>query len=417
MELLHIGREATNDIVISDDTVSGQHAQLIIEDQKVTLVDLNSRNGSFVNGEQIDQPYELKEGDMVVLGATLFEWQSHLPGGASSVVKTASPKESTPIVPPRKKRSKANMTLLVTACALLVFLIGFVGNIVSESDDDALPPDSPDNQINIPLVIEDTTPAPPAVASPVSEDIIYDFSCLEDDEDMGLTTWITMASELENEMVDAMGLPITITEEEEYGDMARDEMAANYTMITSGSGYAQVQRVGKSLVNRIASPKGYHFQFHLMESSEINAFTIGGQVFITTAMMNFLNNEDELACVLGHEIGHNELGHLNLALRKSKTANEVLGSELGNFSSMVYSTITTSFGQRQEAHCDFFGVDLAISAGYDGCASETVWTRMSENESDFNIPENFFRSHPFSSKRAECSSHHMLNNHNQRCFH
>ena len=68
-----------------------------------------------------------------------------------------------------------------------------------------------------------------------------------------------------------------------------------------------VDKVGKKLVDHsIAKQSGYPFEFHLLRDDRtINAFALpGGQVFITFALFSKLKNEDQLAGVLGHEIGH-----------------------------------------------------------------------------------------------------------------
>lgn len=70
---------------------------------------------------------------------------------------------------------------------------------------------------------------------------------------------------------------------------------------------ALVREVGERLVEQgVDSKSPYRFQFHLLRDSRtVNAFALpGGQVFITTGLLNRLQNEAQLAGVLGHEIGH-----------------------------------------------------------------------------------------------------------------
>ena len=70
-----LGREETNDIVIQDAEVSRRHCQINRDGDEFTIQDLNSTNGTFINGSQITTPHILSNGDKVGLGQTtlLFE--------------------------------------------------------------------------------------------------------------------------------------------------------------------------------------------------------------------------------------------------------------------------------------------------------------------------------------------------------
>jgi hypothetical protein len=65
-ELL-IGRDEQCDLVIADRRVSRQHARISLEGDGYILTDLGSRNGTFVNGRELDQPYALQDGDEIQL--------------------------------------------------------------------------------------------------------------------------------------------------------------------------------------------------------------------------------------------------------------------------------------------------------------------------------------------------------------
>ena len=86
----HIGRAPTNQIVVDDPAASRQHAKILIsEDAKnISVVDLNSTNGTYVNSERISEPVPLKRGDNIRIGQVLLIIQSLAP--ASSVPLTRS---------------------------------------------------------------------------------------------------------------------------------------------------------------------------------------------------------------------------------------------------------------------------------------------------------------------------------------
>jgi pSer/pThr/pTyr-binding forkhead associated (FHA) protein len=78
MRELKIGRLPSNDIVLNDPTVSKYHAILRIDKAGVTLTDLNSTNGTFVNGNRVEDSIQLNELDIVKLGLVLFDWNDYV---------------------------------------------------------------------------------------------------------------------------------------------------------------------------------------------------------------------------------------------------------------------------------------------------------------------------------------------------
>ena len=66
-----VGRRDTNDIVISNSAVSGVHCRITFEDGKVYLTDLDSTNGTLVNGEPVVNT-EINSGDLIILGQNQY---------------------------------------------------------------------------------------------------------------------------------------------------------------------------------------------------------------------------------------------------------------------------------------------------------------------------------------------------------
>lgn len=160
-----------------------------------------------------------------------------------------------------------------------------------------------------------------------------------------------------------------------------------------------------------AQRKEVDYRVFLIESEEINAWTIpGGNIYVTTAMMSNLENDDELAIVIGHEIGHNECKHTHRQLQRYALAKapfdliniQVDPSILVNF----FSTLAVAFSQYQELEADRTGFIYAANAGYDPKRGLEFWKRLAakEEENDF---ERFFRSHPYSSARYTCGSDYL----------
>ena len=79
MKLIKIGRTEGNDLVIKDDTtISRNHAEIFQDDEEnIFLTDLNSSNGTFVNGNKLEDSIILKKKDIVKIGNTVINWNKH----------------------------------------------------------------------------------------------------------------------------------------------------------------------------------------------------------------------------------------------------------------------------------------------------------------------------------------------------
>jgi predicted Zn-dependent protease len=140
-----------------------------------------------------------------------------------------------------------------------------------------------------------------------------------------------------------------------------------------------VDKVGMKLVNSSrAANTDYRFDFHLLaDSRTINAFALpGGQIFITAALFKLLQSEDQLAGVLGHEIGHVVGRHSNEQMAKSKAISGIfqgIGMAMSDghsnssmqMAQQVGALINMKYGRDDENESDSLGVRFLIDAGYD----------------------------------------------------
>lgn len=243
-----------------------------------------------------------------------------------------------------------------------------------------------------------------------SQTINYDFSCMETDEG---STFINWGADLEKELLTTYGESVSLEEEIEFGEESLKILKSEFQIEESGTNVNYLTNILSKLANNIKNPRGFSYKIYIIRSEELNAFTSGGKIFFTTKMLSFCKNNDEVAAIIGHEIAHNELGHINENICRIKTA-EMYG-DVGLLTAIIGQALTTPFNQKNETHCDFYGIDLMILSGYKSCATISLWKRMSELDSDYDAYTNFLSTHPYSGKRTSCCGNHIVTNYSLNC--
>ena len=170
---------------------------------------------------------------------------------------------------------------------------------------------------------------------------------------------------------------------------------------------ALVDDIGNNLVNSsIAKDTPYKYEFHLLaDSNTINAFALpGGQIFITYALFSKLENQDQLAGVLGHEIGHVLGKHSN---ERITNANFWKVLAMGS-SAIDMGAVAQQYGQGQllkngrgdELESDELGVKFMIDAGYNPEEMIGVMQILKAAAGPNRVPE-FQSTHPDPENRIE----------------
>ncbi len=181
--------------------------------------------------------------------------------------------------------------------------------------------------------------------------------------------------------------------------------------------------------------RDFPFTFYLIDMPVPNAFALpGGQIFVTSGMLDLGLTDDMLACLLGHEIAHVTRRH-GTRMRKRATLLNVLsqallvgvmvgvddepenpydpygrsGSRKGSLvqgaaaTGMVVSELLLrNYSRDFEDEADVEGQRLAASAGYDPDGARQLWQLMSQR-----IPQSkeygYWRTHPFSDQRMRAA--------------
>jgi len=204
---------------------------------------------------------------------------------------------------------------------------------------------------------------------------------------------------------------INMTPEQEIaiGLQSAPQMAQQHGGLYPDQKYqAFVDQVGNNLIkSSMARDTPYQYEFHLLaDPNTINAFALpGGQIFITYALFSKLENEDQLAGVLGHEIGHVLGKHSAERIAESdfwRTASmgATVGADMGGLVSGIGQNTLLKNGRGDELESDDLGVRFMIRADYNPEEMIGVMQILKDAAGPNRVPE-FQSSHPDPDNRIE----------------
>ena len=161
------------------------------------------------------------------------------------------------------------------------------------------------------------------------------------------------------------------------------------------------QREGELVNLIIQQEKICGYPAVLSESDAVNAYADGKRIIITKGMMRFAQDDQDLALVIAHELGHNLMGHID-----KKQSNHMLGTLLDlaasasgiNTQGMFGSAGAGAFSQDFEAEADYVALYYMSVAGLPLEGVADFWRDMAA-EHPSNIGSNHSASHPATSER------------------
>lgn len=215
-------------------------------------------------------------------------------------------------------------------------------------------------------------------------------------------------------------------EEVKIGKQADQQIQAQYGIYEDEQLQEYVDRVAQEVLaeshlRRSDTPEKFRntdFEFRVLDSPVINAFALpGGYVYLTRGLMAHLNNEAQLAVVLGHEIGHVAARHASQQAARQKltqglllggavlgqvafggqTADRILG--LGGTAAQLLSL---SYSRDNERESDRLGVEYAVRAGYEASEGAAFFQSLEriQEQQDQTIPT-WQSTHPDPGAREE----------------
>ncbi|MBU1643415.1 M48 family metallopeptidase [bacterium] len=177
---------------------------------------------------------------------------------------------------------------------------------------------------------------------------------------------------------------------------------------------ARVRQIGEKIA-KVSGRDDFQWEFNVIESDQVNAFCLpGGKVFFYTGILKMMDNDDQIAAVMGHEIAHALARHgaERMSIQMvSQAGGQILGAVLEvpeqyqGLYEQAYGVGTNvavmlPFSRSHEHEADQIGVYLMWKAGFDPNQAVVFWEKMLRASQGKSVPE-FLSTHPSDQSRID----------------
>ncbi len=211
----------------------------------------------------------------------------------------------------------------------------------------------------------------------------------------------------------------TWAQEVQIGQEADGQIVAQFGLVDDPGLAAYVDRIGQAVLQTSAygeatTPaeiRNTPFYFRVLDTDVVNAFALpGGYTYVTRGLLSHLENEAQLAVVLGHEIGHVLARHQSRSAAKAQLGQlgllgaAVLGGVVGGgdvaqgvleYGGTGVQLLFLKYGRDAERESDLAGVAYAEYAGYDAAEAAAFFRSLERlSQEAGGGPPSFLSTHP-----------------------
>jgi len=199
---------------------------------------------------------------------------------------------------------------------------------------------------------------------------------------------------------------------EEYAKTLKQDRA---NIVSTGTGYAQVQRVAKRIEAVAGRDKpAFQWKVTLLRKNEANAYCLpGGKIVVYTGILPITKTDAGLATVLGHEVAHATAEHVAERLEREKLTRIAVAIIAGGIAvtpsqythvlavlGVGGAAASLPFSRKQESEADHIGLVYMARAGYDPQQAVAFWKRMLAASKGKEPPE-WESDHPSTARRVK----------------
>ena len=171
----------------------------------------------------------------------------------------------------------------------------------------------------------------------------------------------------------------------------------------------RVEDIGKKIA-AVSDRKEIDYHFRVLDDDQINAVSLpGGYVYVNSGLLDKVASDDELACILAHEIGHIVARHsikklqalqsysiLRLLVAVAPVSPGAGTAEVGNAADAAFTQFLLGYGREDELLADQLGARYAKLAGYDPHGMVTFLIKLQDINRRMPLRErSYYKTHPY----------------------
>src|SRR3990167_1010266 len=206
---------------------------------------------------------------------------------------------------------------------------------------------------------------------------------------------------------------ISTPSEVAMGKSVHESIIRKYKLSRDPAQIDRVRRIGERAA-KVSDRQDYEYHFYLIEEDEMNAFTTpGGNIYVYTGLLEKLKNDDQVASVLAHEIGHCAARHtvkkFQAALGYDLISSLIFGSvpmgegvqtAAGIAAGTAMNLAMSAYGRKDEYEADRLGIKYMYLAGYSPDGMIKALKLLKQESQDRGAPL-ILRTHPFFEDRIK----------------
>ena len=200
---------------------------------------------------------------------------------------------------------------------------------------------------------------------------------------------------------------LSTRDEVHMGREVAAEIEKQFPPLAGSPDALRVARIGERLIPHCEPREGVPYSFKVIAQNEINAVSLpGGPVYIYRGLLDLVGKDDDaLACVMAHEVGHVNARHAAKQWSQQMVTNVglmvLLKGRAQDNGSLAAGMLHLGYSRDDEYEADARGVSYAAKAGFDPTGIIRFFKKLDATAKDKGGPPEFLRTHPNTKHRID----------------